>query len=413
MKKKVLILTSLITFVLIAIVTLFYSDNDKVIYESESISDNRIVSFNALTMMYETDYQSGEYQVSTETTWPQEGYVFNETLSKCENGGVLTWDAENKKILLQTNTSDKCYVYFDKEPDIIYLADYIVNNVYTGIDGENNLYLHDGLGSYANANLEAGDNSYRYSGANPNNYVCFGSDETSCSNDNLYRIIGVFEGQIKLIIRDYAREIVLGRAPAGIMSFKSYPYYKGNWASLPYYYWNESNSNVWNSSTLNMNILNGTYLNTLGSAWSSKIAEHAWQVGGNESTSIFNVPVRTAYINEIVSQTEATKYSAKIGLMYVSDYGYAASPENWNTNMESLNNDTNRNNNWMFMGYNDWTITSRLDATNTAFCVGNTGNVSYDYISYGREGVRPSFYLNTDVTYVSGSGTISDPFRIS
>lgn len=32
------------------------------------------------------------------------------------------------------------------------------------VDGENGLYYHDGEGNYINANQEAGDNSYRYSG---------------------------------------------------------------------------------------------------------------------------------------------------------------------------------------------------------------------------------------------------------
>ena len=46
------------------------------------------------------------------------------------------------------------------------------------------------------ADQEAEDNSYRYAGANPNNYVCFGSDEETCPADNLYRIIGVFGDHI-------------------------------------------------------------------------------------------------------------------------------------------------------------------------------------------------------------------------
>ena len=33
----------------------------------------------------------------------------------------------------------------------------------------------------------------------------------------------------------------------------------------------------------------------------------------------------------------------------MSDYGYAASPENWTVNMGSLNNATHTNNNWMYM----------------------------------------------------------------
>ena len=32
--------------------------------------------------------------------WPESGYIFNENLSKCENGGILTWDDENKKVFL-------------------------------------------------------------------------------------------------------------------------------------------------------------------------------------------------------------------------------------------------------------------------------------------------------------------------
>ena len=87
-------------------------------YEGKIITDTKtknILNTNALTMMYETGYQSGEYQVSSDTSWPQSGYTFNATLSRCENGSTLTWDDENKKVSIQANTSDKCYVYFDKE----------------------------------------------------------------------------------------------------------------------------------------------------------------------------------------------------------------------------------------------------------------------------------------------------------
>ena len=56
------------------------------------------------------------------------------------------------------------------------------------------LYHHD-----ASLTNGAGDNSYRFAGADPNNYVCFGSDEATCPNENLYRIIGVIDGKVKLI----------------------------------------------------------------------------------------------------------------------------------------------------------------------------------------------------------------------
>ena len=69
-------------------------------------------------------------------------------------------------------------------------AEYIAS-LYT-TDGENGLYYHDGTGTYGT--LEAGDNSYRYAGASPNNYVCFGTNDEICSEDNLYRIIGNIAG---------------------------------------------------------------------------------------------------------------------------------------------------------------------------------------------------------------------------
>lgn len=38
--------------------------------------------------------------------WPTNGYEFNAELSRCENGGKLSWDSENKKIMI-CNSADK------------------------------------------------------------------------------------------------------------------------------------------------------------------------------------------------------------------------------------------------------------------------------------------------------------------
>lgn len=70
---------------------------------------------NAISMMLETEAGSGNYEMTTRDSWPTEGYIFNSILSKCENGGELSWDDINKKVLMSGNMSDKCYVYFDKE----------------------------------------------------------------------------------------------------------------------------------------------------------------------------------------------------------------------------------------------------------------------------------------------------------
>ena len=415
--KKLIFGVSIILVIFLIIIILLIDNNTKRIVISNEES-KQLMNTNALTMMYETEAGSGEYQVTSDTTWPQDGYVFNEILSKCENGSKMYWDSQTNRVMMESNTSDKCYVYFDVA--LLTLADYITTEVYTGTDGDNDLYYHDGVGSYTNANLEAGDNSYRYSGANPNNYVCFGSDAASCPVDNLYRIIGVFGNQVKLIKHDYATTSLLGTNVAyyntysGIFGGDS-SYYKGSLdqSTVPIYYWNGTYVNTWSTSELNTVNLNQNYLNNIGNKWSSLIATTTWQVGGAAYANIYSSPVKTAYNYEVGPNKANTTYSAKIGLMYASDYGYAASPANWSTNMGSLNNDTNRNNNWMFMGLHEWTISHSSDTTDLAFPMYLTGSVYGSDVGMSYYGVRPSFYLESSVAYAGGTGTASDPILIT
>ena len=110
--KKIIFIISLIVCFFLYLVVINLSNNERDILENST--NDQIIKSNALTMMYETEVGSGEYQITKNNSWPGDEYIFNETLSKCENGSTLTWDDENKKVLMQANTSDKCYVYFDK-----------------------------------------------------------------------------------------------------------------------------------------------------------------------------------------------------------------------------------------------------------------------------------------------------------
>ena len=377
MKKKYLIISISVLLVLSTCLYVFISDTtEKVVISSNKESNRSVVNTNALTMMYETEAGSGEYQVSSDTSWPTDGYTFNETLSKCENGSALTWDNENKRVVVSTSVSDKCYVYFDKEPDDIYLASYITS-LYT-TDGENGLYYHDA--DLANG---AGDNSYRFSGANPNNYVCFGTDEVSCPEDNLYRIIGVFDGQVKLI---------------KATSYRSYA-------------WDADNVNTWDGTTKPdiYTTLNTTYYNTLGSEWQSKIATHSWKVGGMARDT--SATAKDYYDTEVGTGQSGYEETMKIGLMYVSDYGYGASEEYWTT--ELYNYEPTVDSNWMYLGAYEWLISLNSDNTNFAFRVSNAGYVGNGGYVDLTDAVRPSFYLESDVTYASGSGSMTDPLKIN
>ena len=295
-----------------------------------------------------------------------------------------------------------------------------------------NIYHHDS--SLANG---AGDNSYRYAGANPNNYVCFGSEASTCSTDNLYRIIGVFGDNyhgvtgkqlVKLIKYDYATSALLGIDGDYNGSYSPSEYgveetYQGSLTKLDYYYWNnDTSTNTWSESLLNKTNLNTNFINIIGSNWSKKIATTTWKVGGNAYANIRYVVPATAYQNEVVNPAtnttdNATTYSAKIGLMYASDYGFCAVPEAWTTTLYnydgSVNGATIRSQNWMHMGNYEWTISRVSDISNYAFRVRSAGRVGSHGVSEYFHGVRPTFFLEPTVTYVSGTGTQSDPIIIN
>ena len=118
------------------------------------------------------------------------------------------------------------------------------------------------------------------------------------------------------------------------------------------------------------------------------------------------------YDVEVGTGQRGYEETMKIGLMYVSDYGYGASPENWTTALYSNNNSTNTDNNWMFRGLTEWTISRRSGHAYNTFGVYSTGYV-LSYSVNSNFGVRPSFYLESSVVLESGDGTEQNPYRIS
>ncbi len=500
---------------IIIVITLLVLSNTYLLYNNYNLK-KQVLSYeeksnirrkNAISMMLETESNSKTYVQSTDNKWPTDGYIFNEEMSKCEQGSKLKWDDNNQKVIMEGNVSDKCYVFFDKYNPIkinsssvsangnnivitvnatsgtgsiskyfyskdngsnyvestsntytfanlpigkydvkfyvmdsngkksetisknieingINLSKYIISK-YTGTQGENGIYYHNS--SLTNG---AGDNSYRYAGASDavNNYVCFGSTQSPCPADNLYRIIGVFGDKVKLIKSDYATTALLGADGDYSKMYTANIYvnsnYKGNnLANVAAYNWDKSGTNTWSLSNLNTTNLNTNFIANIGADWAAKIAETTWKVGGNTWANIGTQPAKTAYQNEIVnpvttnSQDSKTEYSAKIGLMYVSDYMYAAPQNKWT--LVGYNSDASKDYraatsvNWMYMGLYEWTISRTADYSNCAFFVNGTGDV-YSYgVGNNAYGVRPVFNLSSSVNYVSGSGTAADPILVN
>ena len=281
--------------------------------------------------------------------------------------------------------------------------------------GDNNIYYHNSA-----LNNGAGDNSYRFSGSSDttNNFVCFGYDSTdgTCPTDNLYRIIGVFDGEVKLIKYDYAKSTLLGTDGDYGQTYQAAGYGGTNegqnsTSEIGGYYWNRNGTNTWSESQLNTVNLNKNYINNIGTKWSEKISDHIWKVGGNTWDNIYNQTAPTAYQNEINNSDPNKTVNAKVGLMYVSDYGYAASSSSWSTLLKSYNNVIT--NNWMYMGLIEWTLVPRTDYSNRAFGVDPTGYLNSYIVRSYTVGVRPVFYLTTDTSYKTGNGTISSPIIIN
>ena len=299
-------------------------------------------------------------------------------------------------------------VMIQKEPIVTTtLADY-VKSLYVSNNGENSIYYHDGtirstteftiFNNYdgevvypVGTVLDAGDNSYRYAGANPNNYICINSSVTPCPSNNLYRIIGVIDEKVKVI--------------------KNRPYYMGA-------QWDNNGNNIWSSAWIN-NIINDkkNMAKYIGEEFfENKIAMTTWKVGGNTEYNIASTIPSLTYQNEIVNpattSTGETEYSAKIGLMYVSDYGFAAAPSAWTTNLYNYDDEAIKSANWMFQdNSDDLTITRMSDSTDQVFEQVN-GKI-YSAYSSGDANARLVFNLINSVTYVEGDGTQSSPIRIN
>ena len=389
MKKKYIIFSIVTLVLLVALITSFNYFKTTNTYIDDNIN-NQTKIIKGISMNLEQTAGAGDYKTVTQSSWPTEGYKFNAELSSCENGSTLSWDDTKKAVIMQGNVSDKCYVYFDifipKIPDVCNSGDTLSDCIKKyGDKGSavSNIYIHDS--SLTNG---AGDNSYRYAGASDsvNNYICLGSDAATCPEANLFRIIGVFGGKTKVI----RAKSVGGQK------------------------WNTSYSNTWSSSSLNT-YLNGEYLTSLGTI-ADKIATTTWKVGGNTSANISGVVPKTAYQYEVGSSASTTTVDKKIGLMYVTDYYYSASPSAWtlvgyNSSDAAKDYRAAKTTNWLFSGQ-EWTISRNSGTTGNAFDVNSAGLVDYYNVS-GSCAVRPSFNLLSSTTYVSGSGSMSNPIKVN
>ncbi len=246
----------------------------------------------------------------------------------------------------------------------------------------------------------AGDDNYRYSGSNSvvsSNWVCFGSDGITCPEENKYRIIGVYDGSVKLI-----KSEALDKDKDGVLEITS--------SGQDTFQYDAENNNDYETSDIKV-YLNGEFYNSIPASYQLMIKDTTWYVGGNDTGD------ETAYefYSDNIGEPVINKISTgKIGLMYASDYGYATHTDAWITDLSGYNNQTIIDNNWLFnLDANEfeWTIVPRSINSNFVWYVHYIGYLSYHSAS-NRFASRPVLYLESNVEILSGTGSEAEPFRI-
>ncbi len=260
----------------------------------------------------------------------------------------------------------------------------------------------------------AATTAYRYTGKDPDNYVTF--------NNELWRIIGVFDvddgtGKLEQRIKIIRNESI------GLIK------------------WDSNGITDWSKAT-GMTLLNsGDYWNRTGSYASTGLTEEAkqmiddarWYLGGTgDYVNTSNGLASHFYSyerNTTVYGSNPISWVGKVGLMYVSDYGYATSGGATTGGVAmnrvqclaqalySWNQYDCASNNWLYSD-DEWVINSTYEASYYAFNIRRTGYIDCNRLSFGRvDGAwlifRPCVYLSFDVSITGGTGTKSDPYTLS
>ena len=280
------------------------------------------------------------------------------------------------------------------------------------------------------------DANIRYEGSNPNNYVSF--------NDELWRIIGVFGDNIKLVRTEELGKLswdssdetinegygVNEWSQADLKEYLNTMYYGGT--SVTCYGGRRNATTTCPSGNIN-------------STAKSMINNYTWNTGAInvEDTTIVNletfalntVPFYNAERGSVNGKictsgidcndtvTRTTTWQGYVALPYATDWAYASSETACATNMwdgvdfanENYDNAACKKNNWMHHGSTMdegmWMLSPLANSYGAFYAwiilgggVVNSGRV------FGAISVFPSVYLNTEVKITSGSGTSSDPY---
>ena len=287
---------------------------------------------------------------------------------------------------------------------------------------------------------------YRYYGPSPNNYICLDMEGGStCPDKHLYRIIGsIYEekentNRIKVI---KATTLTDGTTKGFSWDYKANNgsgSFDNIWATITSGNYSNSltsgsqlmkllNSGLWWNGTSGSYYNNGitaTNVNFTNYKLSDKaksyITTSRYYLGEyNNSNGVMTNQFYTYERGTTRYDTNRPLYwDGMVGLMYPSDFGYAAgntcvtgtAPNNYDGGC--------KNKDWLWMttssdytNYAEWLMSPNSANSSGAFVVYSSGYVYYYSSVYDARSVRPVFYLTSTTSITSGTGTSSDPYII-
>ena len=259
---------------------------------------------------------------------------------------------------------------------------------------------------------------YRYYGANANNYICLDMEgQSTCPDKHLYRIIGsIYEEK-----ENTNRIKVIKATPLTDGSTTTYAWDSRNiWATVT----SGNYSNSLTSGASLMKLLNsGDWWNRTNTFANYGLTEKAksyittsrYYLGGYNNSK--GVMTNQFYAYERGTTRYDTSrplyWDGNVGLMYPSDYGYAAG-NTCVTNTDFYNYDGGcYQNDWLFNSKDEWLLSPHSGGSINAFSLFSSGFVGLNYnVGYPRS-VRPVFYLKSSASISDGDGTESNPYLLS
>ena len=269
---------------------------------------------------------------------------------------------------------------------------------------------------------------YRYYGPSPNNYICLDMEGGStCSDKHLYRIIGSIydelEGtnRLKVIKATYLTDGTTSK-----FSWDVNGNIGNKWATIT----SGNYSNSLTSGTDLMILLNsglwwngtsGSYDRTktvdftnykLSDKAKSYIPISRYYLGGyNTSNGVMTNQWYTYERGTLRNASNPLYWDGLVGLMYPTDYGYAAGNSCVTETSLYTYKAECKSNNWLWMtNTEEWLMTQ--NSGGSVFRMSAYGYTIFSAMITNDYSIRPTFYLTSNTLITNGDGSIDNPYLI-